>query len=95
MKTYPDMKIVGKILDMDRVVGFVVVDTSGKPKNYKSSEVMQMAREDKFINAYIQEDNSTKLLFRNCNLNTLQTYRVKKGKRENVKNKQKEIPTKP
>ena len=51
MRTYPDMKITGRIKDGQKTVGYVVVDTTGLPKKLKSKTVLELAKGGRFINA--------------------------------------------
>lgn len=51
MRTYPDMKITGRIKDGQKTVGYVVVDTTGLPKKLKSKTVLELAKGNRFINA--------------------------------------------
>lgn len=51
MRTYPDMKITGRIKDGQKTVGYVVVDTTGLPKKLKGKTVLELAKGGRFINA--------------------------------------------
>lgn len=51
MRTYPDMKITGRIKDGQKTVGYVIVDTTGLPKKLKSKTVLELAKGGRFINA--------------------------------------------
>lgn len=57
MKTYPDMKITGRITQGNTTAGYIVVDTTGSSKNLRKSRVIELARQGKFINASAYQQN--------------------------------------
>ena len=83
VRTYPDMKITGRITNYGKTVGYVIVDTSGISKNLRREKIIELARAYKFINAsaYIR-DGSWQLKGENgTNLLELPTYKLKNAAR--------------
>lgn len=82
MRAYPDMKITGRILDGSKVIGYVVVDTTGVAKNIRRDTTIRLAQNLKFINAsaytkdgawFLKGENGT-------NLMELPTFKTKRRK---------------
>lgn len=53
MNTYPDMKITKRIVRENKVIGFVIMDTSGIPKELSINQAIKLASNNKFINAKV------------------------------------------
>ena len=81
MRTYPDMKITGRIMKGRETIGYTIVDTTGQTKKFKKDAVIGLAKLGKFINATAVEMKDCWMLkgTESCNLTKLPIIKVRVG----------------
>lgn len=62
MENLPDMKIMAKLFSGSELIGYIVMDTSGKPKKLRVNTVLDLAEQNRFINAVALKRQGTRYL---------------------------------